>query len=143
MDVSSRESGSCQKDLETSKTNGNKSQRSATKFSNSIKLNSHKLDVNKDQKTSNTFECEVCKRKMKRKYHLERHILRMHSKIKNFKCENCHKSFYIKEDLKTHTNHVHDGHVYKCNVCGKNFSNSSNLKTHKLNLHEYENISDF
>ncbi|XP_059092595.1 zinc finger protein 501-like [Tigriopus californicus] len=48
------------------------------------------------------FHCSTCESSFVEKRHLDRHIRRMHSKIKNYFCNHCSKAFYEKYELNHH-----------------------------------------
>lgn len=49
------------------------------------------------------FKCEVCGRKYRQKWHLNRHV-KVHSKELPFECEYCHKCFRLKAFLRVSIN---------------------------------------
>ena len=63
---------------------------------------------------------------------------------KPFKCENCHRSFSRKDNLKTHIDSTHSGLMktkYSCKICSETFSRSYNLKIHTASKHSTHQAS--
>ena len=55
---------------------------------------------------------------------------------KDYKCDNCGKSFVHKYSLKTHVETIHEkSKSFKCNVCNKNFTQKGNLVKHIASVH--------
>ena len=60
-----------------------------------------------------------------------KHIQEVHEGRKDYKCDECGKSFTQLGNMKKHIYIVHRGHKdYNCNSCGKLFSRAGNLKKH-------------
>lgn len=58
-----------------------------------------------------------------------RHSL-IHSKMKNYACETCQKTFSRKDMLDRHTKNHPMKQNFTCNICQKNFSRKNNLERH-------------
>ena len=78
----------------------------------SVKLDSKRKSISnlpndepQPQKTTRptNFPCEKCDKTFLEKARLQRHIKRMHDKLKRFFCENCKGGFFEKYDLKRHS----------------------------------------
>ena len=55
---------------------------------------------------------------------------------KQFKCEDCNKSYTALNTLRKHVQSVHEGLKHHCEVCKKSFKYLSNLKKHIKEVHE-------
>ena len=54
---------------------------------------------------------------------------------KEYNCESCGKSFWVQDDLESHT-----CENYNCDVCGKEFSNQKELQNHITDIHKTKNL---
>jgi KRAB domain-containing zinc finger protein len=88
------------------------------------------------------FHCEYCKndgvtRAFPFKTNLKNHVERFHLKIKNFKCDQCPKSYYRMEELKSHQLQ-HQGIKFHCYVpgCTSAVTRKSVLMYHFEHNHE-------
>ena len=66
----------------------------------------------------------------------QHHILSVHEKRFDFKCELCGKDFTTITRLKMHTANNHSKNNGFCEICNKSFS--TNLKRHKFLVHKEE-----
>lgn len=58
------------------------------------------------------------------------HRKRRHLEIRDYKCEECHKAFFTRQELEAHSR-VHSGlKPFVCNQCGKNFARVHHLRRH-------------
>ena len=79
--------------------------------------------------------CDHCGKKCQSTRALERHILAVHVKEKNYCCNICFKKFATDQYLKRHIDAQHsDKFKYNCDQCGKGFSVKQNYEGH-LNMH--------
>jgi len=79
--------------------------------------------------------CDHCGKKCQSTHALERHILAMHMKEKNYCCNICGKKFATDQYLKRHIDAQHsDKFKYNCDQCGKGFSVKQSYEGH-LNMH--------
>ena len=63
-------------------------------------------------------ECNICKKALKDRYTLKKHIRFVHKGEKAFKCENCITRFTTKKDLSRHIAAVHERkRPFKCDIC--------------------------
>jgi len=76
-------------------------------------------------------ECEICKKRFTRWFHARRHMVMVHSEVRNHPCSECGAQFKLKSHLKAHIEHVHlDGRSQPCPHCSKQFASASNLTRH-------------
>ncbi|XP_045783427.1 zinc finger protein 99-like isoform X3 [Maniola jurtina] len=74
--------------------------------------------------------CEQCGKSFTNRYLLKDHMLQ-HSGKKEFQCDVCKKSFFLKFHLVTHLKtHSEDQPTYECPVCQKKFVNKANCNRH-------------
>lgn len=92
---------------------------------------------NKEEYTSNCYECSFdgCRKKFYEKSAFHKHQLTHGDKL--FICNNCGKKFLDNSKLRRHSL-VHTGEKpFKCDICNKRFSLDFNLRTH-LRIHTGE-----
>ncbi|XP_068158070.1 zinc finger protein 664 isoform X1 [Drosophila tropicalis] len=75
--------------------------------------------------------CEHCGRLFARKFELEAHIRAVHLKLKPFTCKYCTESFASRKTLRHHE-YIHTGEKpYVCDTCGQAFRQQTCLKNHR------------
>ncbi|KAH8387699.1 hypothetical protein KR093_008946 [Drosophila rubida] len=80
--------------------------------------------------SSDKLPCEHCGRLFARKFELEAHIKAVHLKLKPFNCQYCSESFASRKTLRHHE-YIHTGEKpYVCQVCGQAFRQQTCLKNH-------------
>ena len=79
---------------------------------------------------SRSFNCTVCGRGFKRKYHLERHML-SHSDFKPFTCELCGQGYKRKEKLDRHSL-KHGNMSFACPSCPHLMNSQQELHRHMV-----------
>ena len=83
------------------------------------------------------YKCEDCGKSFSEAGSLKKHIYTVHEGHKDYKCEDCGKSFTQSQSLEIHLHTVHDGFKdHKCESCGKTFSQPQSLKKHIHIVHE-------
>ena len=86
------------------------------------------------KKEGQTFDCELCGKKLPSLQMLEWHGNEAHASGKKYKCDKCVKSFLTELMLKKHTRlHTGSGEL-ACGVCQKRFPSNSSLYMHR-NIH--------
>lgn len=92
----------------------------------------HKLHYHKKFKKCITnivlFKCDICRKELKSKEKLEKHMI-IHTK--RFQCEFCQKMFKRKAHLIEHMT-IHGSKSLKCDFCDKGFTTEAYLKKHRL-----------
>lgn len=94
----------------------------------------------KPAKEPKLFQCPLCDHVSKRRYNLSTHI-KTHDKtrIKEFSCTQCTKSFDRRHDRDRHLATVHRGErSYACDHCTIHFSRRDALDRHLIQKHEYD-----
>ncbi|KAG7294837.1 hypothetical protein JYU34_022789 [Plutella xylostella] len=77
------------------------------------------------------FVCDTCKKTFTKKITLIEHML-IHTGEKPFQCDICKKSFNQIRNLKEHKL-IHTGEKpFQCDICKKTFNRRRNLKSHRL-----------
>ena len=62
--------------------------------------------------------CIFCGKPFSSSRNLERHLIGVHKRQKDFKCEPCEKSFSFASSLNKHIKTIHEGRKdYKCQSC--------------------------
>eukprot|EP00116_Pleurobrachia_bachei_P004742 sb/3465004/ len=90
------------------------------------------------------YRCKICQQGFSVRKNLIRHekhptnscrnIAEAASKVKDFKCIACPKSFDTRSDLDAHVLYTHIGvKPFRCKICQQGFSNRNNLTGHKRN----------
>ena len=83
------------------------------------------------------FKCSLCPYKSNRQYDIEKHIKRMHLKIKNHKCTTCDYTCASISDLNRHIKQVHNKiKNHKCTKCEYACSLKSCLTDHIIAVHD-------
>lgn len=91
------------------------------------------------------FQCDICDKPFKHKYHLKRHRWNKHDIGGTwYVCDikNCTKKFKQKYELTKHKNITHEINVkwYDCNLCKYRTKQKGHLKLHKRNKHNVNKI---
>lgn len=81
-----------------------------------------------------TINCYLCDKAFVSQANLNQHIQNHSLYPDSFECDICGSKIKKKKDLLDHMKHTHSGIKYPCNVCGKSFSRSSYLIVH-LRMH--------
>ena len=79
-------------------------------FLNQSSLDTHGRKSHYFNEQLNKFQCDMCKKILKRFDSLEYHINAIHNNVKPHKCEFCNKTFSTKIILQKHVLSVHEGH---------------------------------
>ncbi|KAK2921626.1 zinc finger protein 501-like [Channa argus] len=85
----------------------------------------------------NKKHCRFCHMQFETYSALIRHVDKIHSGRKAFKCSECDKEFPRREHMKLHMRTHTNEKPYRCNFCEKLFTQSSNLNVH-LRIHTGE-----
>jgi uncharacterized Zn-finger protein len=66
------------------------------------------------------------------------YCLRTIRKSKDYRCEDCQKSFYYEKDLDRHLRTIFHGNQreFDCNICTKKFSRNDALLRHTRAIHK-------
>ena len=94
-----------------------------------------------EERQPEVFECDICENTFKYSRTLISHMILVHEKQNNYKCDQCNKPF---KDIKSHDDHVriHFQNIYtkkgkqrKCDICDAWLSTCSTLKNHLSVIH--------
>ena len=89
------------------------------------------------------YKCEDCGKSFSEVGKLKRHIHTDHDGHKDYKCEDCGNLFTGLHGLERHLYTVHDGcKDYKCEFCGKLSTTAGHLKKHIHTIHEATKITN-
>ncbi|XP_017013050.2 zinc finger protein 664 [Drosophila takahashii] len=81
--------------------------------------------------SSEKLPCEHCGRPFARRFELEAHVQAVHLKLKPFACGHCPESFASRKTLRHHE-YIHTGEKpYVCGTCGQAFRQQTCLKNHR------------
>lgn len=88
------------------------------------------------------FHCESCDKTFGRKYDLQRHNRNFHVTENNVhNCQVCDMQFATKTSLDRHTISIHQNPQHKCKTCEKMFKRKDTLQRHIKNVHNTEYIT--
>ncbi|CAL8129166.1 unnamed protein product [Orchesella dallaii] len=83
-----------------------------------------------------SFSCPKCQKTFPCKYYLNRHIQRVHMKIRRHQCGIRGNNYFSKKERDSHmVSHLNEK-PHKCPICGKRFSYRSPLRRHIKSYHE-------
>ncbi|XP_054086725.1 zinc finger protein 726 isoform X2 [Zeugodacus cucurbitae] len=81
--------------------------------------------------SNDKMPCEHCGRLFIRKFELEAHVKAVHMKLKPFECQYCSECFASRKTLRHHE-YIHTGEKpYVCDVCGQGYRQQTCLKNHR------------
>ncbi|KAI6187062.1 hypothetical protein M3Y98_00201600 [Aphelenchoides besseyi] len=104
---------------------------------------STKSRSNQTESKSKQFKCEECGKTFSAQYNLTRH-LPVHTGIRPFTCKVCGKSFRQASTLCRHRIIHTSEKPHQCEVCHKSFNRSSTLNTHRrIHLGKFDGTSAF
>jgi hypothetical protein len=89
----------------------------------------------KSQHENRTYPCTQCNKTFTKSDILKEHVLGVHEKCRDFKCEYCGKDFPSLRRVNIHVKIIHKSSV-KCDICDKVISNSHGLWKHKIFHHK-------
>merc|ERR1719319_1447868 len=98
-----------------------------------------KKDLIQKNNNEKILLCDICSKSFSGrsrhgalKEHRETHS---NERVKEYMCDECPKSFFTKNTLKTHKS-IHSGEKpFFCDECGKSFRQNASLKSHKNQEH--------
>ena len=81
------------------------------------------------------FKCDICEKSFSFRSRLKNHETFVHSEVSKSKCHICGKYF---KKIDPHIKKVHSGRkvVHNCDICEKSFGCPYSLKTHFQTAHE-------
>jgi len=98
------------------------------KYKTEPALKLHKKNTHSEK----TIVCEYCSKRFSIKSTHDKHVLAVHTKIRNFACDKCDAKCTSKENLRRH-NFIHsDEKPFECQECGKRFRVKEALTRHNL-----------
>lgn len=87
-----------------------------------------------------TYCCDACLKTFRTKNGVRIHLIRIHERIKPFKCPKCSKKFFQRCHVKRHIGISHTDYeikkIFKCLECGKTFNEKSTLRKHVRCVHQ-------
>ena len=82
------------------------------------------------------FKCDQCDKSFAIKSILKTHYESHHAKTTLYQCEQCPKTFWMKEYLRTHVKMIHENHrPHKCDICQQGFYYKRDVISHKKHVH--------
>lgn len=79
----------------------------------------------------NAEKCPQCAVQFADTQTLTKHMNRVHSAAKTYRCEQCDKTFSKSSDLRKHARKHSGERPYTCNVCEKTFAHQTSLRNHR------------
>ncbi|XP_022816886.1 zinc finger protein 62 homolog [Spodoptera litura] len=92
-------------------------------------------------KDNEVLMCVICKKILKTKVLLNRHLLLHTDRKRNYLCKVCKKRFYTKRELTQHVVVHSNKRPYKCEICDFSFKIKSELKKHVLKHFEVKRFT--
>ncbi len=92
---------------------------------------SSSLEAAKEGTAHKPYECDICNKRLSRKWSLKRHKRTLHTREKPYECDVCNKRFSRKGNLNIHKRTHTGDKPYECDVCKKRFSYLTSLVQHK------------
>ncbi|CRK99337.1 CLUMA_CG012631, isoform A [Clunio marinus] len=89
------------------------------------------------------IDCSLCGKKFGLQKYLDRHIKRVHKRIRKFKCDICYNKFFNNKSLEGHKLNRHGSRDHICEKCGKGFGSINMLNSHMKSHGEKSHICDF
>lgn len=96
------------------------------------------LNMNAMMQPTKNFICCICTHAFSKKKELDRHVMTVHTTVKQFKCGQCSKSFNRKDKLLRHEKIHSAPPVYNCSLCTAVFLRKQMLDQHSKS-HMVEN----
>ncbi|XP_017492887.1 PREDICTED: zinc finger protein 235 [Rhagoletis zephyria] len=93
--------------------------------------------------STDKMPCEHCGRQFIRKFELEAHVRAVHMKLKPFECQYCAECFASRKTLRHHE-YIHTGEKpYVCDICGQAYRQQTCLKNHRKSHEKFnaDNVS--
>ncbi len=82
-----------------------------------------------------SWNCTVCGKDLLNKHSFKLHM-KAHLGQLDHRCSDCKKTFYNKEDLKSHVASVHEKQKrFNCQICGNSFTHRRSLRVHLQRVH--------
>lgn len=95
--------------------------------------------LNQNMIAQKNFMCGICNNAFFKKKELDRHVLTIHTNLKQFKCEQCSKEFNRKDKLLRHEKtHLIPANIFNCSLCPAVFVRKQMLESHSK-IHEMDN----
>jgi len=98
------------------------------KFNTVKSLNLHRNNKHLEKK----FVCEYCAKKFAIKSQHDKHVVAIHTKVRNFACKQCDLKCTSKVNLRRHVVIHSDEKRFACPECGIRFKQKEALNRHKL-----------
>ena len=82
------------------------------------------------------FECEICRKKFKNKYRVERHRSTVHKNlVESYKCQNCRNLYFnTKDELEEHNRTLHSVQIQTGESNSKYSSNEGPKRANKIHF---------
>ena len=87
-------------------------------FSSKARLSNHLSVMHKKSRMAKNFKCEECPKSFNQNCKLQNHIKAVHLGERNFKCDQCDFDAAYKNTLIEHVATVHEGVMYECEIPG-------------------------
>ncbi len=88
-----------------------------------------------DETSERSLQCGHCDKTFRRRDHLNKHVLSVHTSERRFCCHICSKRYTSPGTLRQHMNSSHSQKMLSCQYCDKTFARNDHMQKHIQGVH--------